>query len=291
MDLLAACQAFVNVSERGSFTVGAAATRVPQSVASRRVAALEERLGDRLFDRRSRTVTLTTFGRAMLPAAVRLVRSAASLEGDADRARSKTLRLAMPRNIRTADLARLVAAATLAGIRVEVTTGEPADRAERMRSGGVQIALVPALPEEASWSVPLGVARVADFSGARFFVDSLRQSRSGSSAHARIWVQPEDDVPGIRDRLIRLRDSLGLAPTQVCVAASLTAATAEVLGSADLLLCSPDQAEEFGLPWLPLAEIHLKRSYELVAGDRAVGERVRTALTGAFSSCLHEERP
>lgn len=290
MDLLAACQAFVNVSERGSFTVGAAAIRVQQSVASRRVAALEERLGDRLFDRRSRNVALTTFGRAMLPAAIRLVRSAANLEIDAERARTQTLRLAMPRNTRTADLARLVAEATQAGIQIEVIPGEPADRAKQIRSGEVQIALSPVRPEEASWSVPLGVVRGAATPGAVFFVDSLRPRRAGGSAHARIWIQPEDDVPGIRDRLIRLRDSLGLAPTQVLVAASLTAATAEVLSTADLLLCSPDQAEEFELPWRPLAEIHLVRSYELVASDIDVGERVRTALTGAFSRCLHEEQ-
>jgi DNA-binding transcriptional LysR family regulator len=46
MDLVASCRVFVHVGERGSFTLGAAAARVPQSVASRRIAALEEHFGE-----------------------------------------------------------------------------------------------------------------------------------------------------------------------------------------------------------------------------------------------------
>jgi DNA-binding transcriptional LysR family regulator len=45
MDTLAACRAFVSVSDAGSFTIGAAAAQIPQSVASRRVAALEQEPG------------------------------------------------------------------------------------------------------------------------------------------------------------------------------------------------------------------------------------------------------
>jgi hypothetical protein len=43
-----------------------------------------------------------------------------------------------------------------------------------------------------------------------------------------VWIQPEDDVPHIRDRVVRVRDSVGLRPTQVTVADSLTAAAATV---------------------------------------------------------------
>ncbi|MQS10540.1 helix-turn-helix domain-containing protein, partial [Streptomyces alkaliphilus] len=59
MDLVEACRAFVYVSERNSFTVGAAAAGVSQSVASRRVAALERHLGRSLFERGSRRTTPT----------------------------------------------------------------------------------------------------------------------------------------------------------------------------------------------------------------------------------------
>jgi phytoene dehydrogenase-like protein len=66
MDLLGACTAFVHVSDRGSFTHGAAAARIPQPVASRRIAALEKHLGAPLFDRTTRSPTLTQFGHAVL---------------------------------------------------------------------------------------------------------------------------------------------------------------------------------------------------------------------------------
>ena len=62
MDLPAACRVFVSVGERATFTLGAAAASVPQSVASRRIAALEKHLGVHLFDRTTRRAALTPFG-------------------------------------------------------------------------------------------------------------------------------------------------------------------------------------------------------------------------------------
>jgi len=67
MDLIGGCRAFVCVSETGSFTEGAAVAGIPQPVASRRIAALERHLGERLFDRSTRRARLTPFGRDMLP--------------------------------------------------------------------------------------------------------------------------------------------------------------------------------------------------------------------------------
>src|SRR5690349_18482756 len=72
-DLLSACEAFVSVAEHESFTAGAVGAGVTQSVASRRIAALEAHLGGRLFERSSRRVALTAFGRSVLPGATRLV--------------------------------------------------------------------------------------------------------------------------------------------------------------------------------------------------------------------------
>ncbi|GGM40351.1 LysR family transcriptional regulator [Micromonospora sonchi] len=96
MDLVAACRAFVSVGDHGSFTVGASVARIPQSVASRRVAALERHLGGQLFDRTSRSVTLTPFGRDMLHSARRIVDLAEAMEHDAERARLRPFRLAVP---------------------------------------------------------------------------------------------------------------------------------------------------------------------------------------------------
>ncbi|MFI6512315.1 LysR family transcriptional regulator [Streptosporangium sp. NPDC050855] len=287
MDVLGAWRAFVNVSERGSFTEGAAATRMPQSVASRRIAGLERHLGERLFDRSSRGARLTPFGRDMLPSARRLVRLADDMEYEAERARLNPLRFAVPDICAVRDLARLDAEARRNGIRLDFQTAAPADRAELVRSRLVRAALTAAPQGDAVWSVRLGLAGATDLLPGTVYVETLRTGRADrSSRRSRIWIQPEDDVPHIRDPLFRVRDAVGLQPAQVGVAATLTAAVAEVLGSADLLLCSAKQAGELGLHWRPAGEIRPVRGFEVSAAAGDDAERVRTRLRDAIARCL-----
>jgi DNA-binding transcriptional LysR family regulator len=287
VDVLGAWRAFVNVSERGSFTEGAAATRVPQSVASRRIAALEKHLGERLFDRSSRRATLTQFGRDMLPSAKRLIRLAEAMEHEAERAKLSPLRLAVPDICTTRDLARLDAQARRDGIYLDFQTAAPAERAELVRSREVRAALTAVPPGDGIWSVRLGLAGAGSPRAETIYVETLRAVRAAqSSRRRRIWIQPEDDVPHIRDRMFRIRDAVGLQPAQVTVSPTLTAATAEVLGSADLLLSSPKQAEELGLHWRPIGEIDLVRGFEVSAAVGDDAERVRTRLWPAIARCL-----
>ncbi|MFI7276926.1 LysR family transcriptional regulator [Streptomyces sp. NPDC049879] len=142
MDLVAACRAFVSVSERGSFTVGAAAARMAQSVASRRVAALERHLGGRLLDRSPRAATLTPFGRGVLPSARRLVELADRLEREARAAGRRPLRLAVPAGSSTGALARLIAEAHGHGVTLDPRPASPAERARLVASGEVHAALL-----------------------------------------------------------------------------------------------------------------------------------------------------
>lgn len=130
VDLVAACRAFVSVSERGSFTVGAAAARMSQSVASRRIAALEERFGERLFERTSRRAVLTPFGRDMLPVVRQLVQAAEVLLHEAEAAKAKPWRLAVPGICSTAALALLVAEARGRGVTLDLRVAAPAQRRE-----------------------------------------------------------------------------------------------------------------------------------------------------------------
>ena len=134
VDLVGACRAFVSVSERGSFTVGAAAARMSQSVASRRVAALEERFGEPLFERTSRRAVLTPFGRDMLPAARQLVQAADVLLHEAEAAKRKPWRLAVPGICSTAGLARLVAEARGHGVTLDLRVAAPAQRTELLHA-------------------------------------------------------------------------------------------------------------------------------------------------------------
>ncbi|WP_116245271.1 LysR family transcriptional regulator [Nocardiopsis sp. FIRDI 009] len=286
MDLVGACRAFVSVSDRGSFTLGAAAARIPQPVASRRIAALERHLGARLFDRSARGAALTQFGRDMLPSARRLVELAEAMEHDAERARLAPVRLAVPDLCPTPALARLDAAARLHGLHLDFHPAPPERRAELLRTQQVRAAVTAVPGDEARWTVPLGLAGAEEPQARTVYLESLRAGRAERSAPRRVWVQPEDDVPHVRDRVLRVRDTVGLRPAQVTVASALTAAVAEVLGSRDLLLCSRLQSAELGLRWRPLGELRLVRGYELgaVTGDEA--ERIRERLDGDIARCL-----
>nr|WP_225956560.1 LysR family transcriptional regulator [Amycolatopsis lexingtonensis] len=283
--MVGGCRAFVSVSETGSFTAGAALARIPQPVASRRIAALERHFGERLFDRSTRRARLTAFGRDVLPTAQRLVRLADSLEHDAQRARLRPMRVAVPGTCGVRELAELAAEARAFEVHLEFRAAEPGERAELVRTSEVRAALTAVPAEEGVWAVPLGVAGVAP-SGARIVhLETLRAGRSGGPRR-RVWIQPEDDVPHVRDRVLRVRDAVGLQPAQVAVAGSLTAAAAEVIASADLLLCSVTQAGELGLNWRPIGEVDLARGYEVAAALGEDAERLRTVLRAGVGRCL-----
>ncbi|WP_043487407.1 MULTISPECIES: LysR family transcriptional regulator [Streptomyces] len=289
MDLVGACRAFVSVSERGSFTVGAAAARMSQPVASRRIAALEERFGEQLFERTSRRAVLTPFGRDMLPAARQLVLAADVLEHEAEAAKRKPWRLAVPGICSTVDLARLVADARGHGVTLELRVGPSPRRLELVRSQQVRAALLPVPPDEAAWSVPLGLAGARDPGVKRVYVETLRIGRADPGPPRRIWIQPEDDVPHVRDPLTRLRDAVGLRPAQLVVADDLTTAAAEVLCSRDLLLCSPAQARELALSWRPIGEIALTRGYALTGAAAGDPQHIQARLGDAIARCLGAE--
>ncbi|MEU2154688.1 LysR family transcriptional regulator [Streptomyces sp. NPDC019396] len=289
MDVVAACRAFVSVSERGSFTVGAAAARMSQSVASRRVAALEKHFGEQLFERTPRRATLTPFGRDMLPVARRLVTTADALEREAETAKRKPVRLAVPDLGSTGGLARLVADAREVDVSLEPHVAEPVERAALARSGEVRAALVAVPSDQAVWSVPLGLAGARASRARRTYLDSLRVGRTDSGPPRRVWMQPEDAVAHVRDPLTRQCDALGLRPAQLVVAPSLTLAVAEVLRGADLLLCSAAQAAELALHWRPIGETSLVRGYAVAATAAGDPERLRTRLGEALGRCLGAE--
>ncbi len=286
--MVEACKAFVAVSGHGSFTVGAAAARIPQSVASRRVAALEKHFGARLFTRTSRSVALTPFGRELLPSARRLVDLAEAMEHDAERAKLRPFRLAVPEVCAPRSLVGLVADARRHDLNLDPRPAGPGERAELARTLDVRAALVAVPPDEGAWRVPLGLAAHADPGAtSAIYVETLRAGRTERNARRRrIRIQPEDDVPHVRDRITRLRDAVGLQPAQVVVAASLVSAAADVLGSADLLLCSPGQADDLGLHWRPIGELDLARGYDVAAGLREDAERIRDLPPAAIGRCL-----
>jgi DNA-binding transcriptional LysR family regulator len=288
VDLVGGCRAFVSVSETGSFTAGAALARIPQPVASRRIAALERHFGERLFDRSTRRARLTPFGRDMLPSAQRLVQLADTMEHDAKRARLRPMRVAVPDTCGVRELAELAAEARALEVHLEFRAAPPGERAELVRTQEVRAALTAVPAGEGVWSVPLGLAAVAPPAGRAVHLETLRTGRSGGPRR-RVWIQPEDDVPHVRDRVLRVRDAVGLPPAQVAVAGSLTSAAAEVFGSADLLVCSAAQAVELGLSWRPIGELDLARGFAVAAALGEDADRLRTVLRAAVGRCLGAE--
>ncbi len=73
MDRLAAIEAFVKVAETQSFSEAARRLRSSKSGVSRQVAALEAKLGARLFHRTTRSITLTEAGRGYFERASRIL--------------------------------------------------------------------------------------------------------------------------------------------------------------------------------------------------------------------------
>lgn len=66
---------FISVAETGSFTKGAKRLYISHSTTSRAIAALEEELGVRLFERNNRISALTPAGKILLEEAGKIVTS------------------------------------------------------------------------------------------------------------------------------------------------------------------------------------------------------------------------
>src|SRR5699024_12616968 len=205
MDIVGACVAFVHVSEQRSFTAGAAAAGVPQPVASRRVAALEKRLGGRLFDRSTRRGDLTPFGRALLPAARRLVGVAEALDDAAEQALRAPLRVAVPDICSTRGLAQLQLEAEEQGIHLEPQPASRVKRAELLRTQDVRAALIAVPRDGATWHVPFGLAAAVDPEVEVLGVQTVSPWRGAWQAARRVGLPPEDDGPHIRHRMDRAR--------------------------------------------------------------------------------------
>jgi len=103
---------FARVADEGSLSKAAQRLGLPKSTVSRRISALETRLGERLLLRTTRKLTITDFGSAVLEHArhvVEDVAAAASLAQNRQAEPSGRLRVTMPNDIGNMLLAPLLA--------------------------------------------------------------------------------------------------------------------------------------------------------------------------------------
>ena len=73
MDLLTMMKVFINVADRGSLAKAGKELNFSPSVMSKNISALEDRLGARLLNRTTRSVSLTEVGQAYLDRARRVI--------------------------------------------------------------------------------------------------------------------------------------------------------------------------------------------------------------------------
>ncbi|HEU4566461.1 MAG TPA: LysR family transcriptional regulator [Marmoricola sp.] len=129
---------FVATADAGTVTAAAAAVHVTQPALSRQLRQLERDLGVDLFDRRAGRLTLNRTGRALLPAARRLLDAASELQSAARfhaRGRVERLVIAAPTVTLTELVAPFVATMTEDDPVVDVRGADGSTTAEMLDAG------------------------------------------------------------------------------------------------------------------------------------------------------------
>lgn len=282
MDLVESVRLFHAVAVERSFTRGAERCGQPQPVASRRVAALEERLGATLLVRTSRRVELSADGERLLPLAQELLARADRIDHLFERS-EPGLVLAIPTGLSARSRAAIRRG--LPGRSVTFAGDEPAARAAALNAGTAQLALRAVAPDEADIQVPLGVGH-DDHGPGPFFLEQLRRSvRERELPPRAVHVLAEDDVPAVRDRLREACYAAGLRADQVVVGTSADEAWTRVHERGDAVLAAAGEAEREGVAWSALGGLVLVRGYRL-DGDGGLDAAERAALLSRVAGGL-----
>ncbi|WP_119256526.1 LysR family transcriptional regulator [Shinella zoogloeoides] len=166
-------RAFVAIADSGSFTAAADRLHMTQSTMSQQIARLEEAIGRELVDRAARPVRLTVTGERLLGHARRIL----SLQSEAltlvaETSGTTSVRIGMPDDIATPEIARAFAAFTKRHkeARLDVTTGLRSDLARRYRAGELDIVVLkedtPSADAWASFEEPIAWFTAGDAAAA-----------------------------------------------------------------------------------------------------------------------------
>lgn len=302
------------VDEAG-FSRAADRLGIAQPLLSRRVKTLEEHFGGLLFDRSRRQVTVTEFGRLLLPYARDVLERAERLRHVAGSARQSAVRgVGVPADCGPAALARVIRAGTQHGIALGVHELPPDERVAGLAAGSLTYALLRVPPENAALRVPLGLASAPPNApdGARPGAAGLRQQSRRRTVHLEdlrpargrgaprerraalpILTMAEDQVPHAQDRLRRAAARAGLPEHVVRPAGPSATALAETLAGRVTLLCAESFARRNGARWARLADASLHRGYEPGSdrgqGAAAVPDWLVALLAAAIGASADEE--
>jgi len=145
----------VAVAREGSFTRAAAGLHMVQSAASATVAALESDLREKLFDRTTRQVRLTTAGRALLPHATSILdafRAARDAVEGVGGGLSGSIYVGYMTNVTLFDIPRLLGRFTRdypqVTIRLAPAQTGTTGLVEQLRAGDIDLAFIAAQPSD-----------------------------------------------------------------------------------------------------------------------------------------------
>lgn len=218
------------------------------------------------------------------------MRLADEFELDAERALLQPVAIAVPDVCSTRDLAVAVAAGRAAGFNIEFQRAFPARRLELADSLMVRIAIIAVPANEARWQVPLGAAGRVRATGA-LRLDGLRsrrgdRSRRDADAGAKLRIGPEDNVPHVRDVLVRAGFAAGLMPGQLPIDSATTDSVAAALAYGDLVLCSEIDAGNLGLHWRPFTGLSIARGYALTGSSEHDEDRAVNIIADELAAAL-----
>ena len=206
------------VADAGTFTGGAARCYVTQSTLSTGIAHLEKELGERLFMRTTRSVSLTPFGHKLLPLIDDVLRAQDALVDAADSfldPQSQMARIGVCPLVESTRLERILAPYRNANGNVRIVLDQMGGGQARvaMEEGQLDIVLAPVYP-----------GRRSKVERAGLYDDPLVYLRAG-------------EVPGASDRsAVTLHDIAGDVFLLVHDACGLTRATRQLFASRRLSL-------------------------------------------------------
>lgn len=138
---------FVHVAETGNFTQAAALAHVSQPGVSAQVRRLEREVGEVLFDRTQRTVTLTDAGTALLPYARAALAAVAGGQQAVDEVRGLVrgrVRIGLMANLPAIDIAGFLAGFRdqHPAVQISLAEGRTADLIDHLHAGALDTAII-----------------------------------------------------------------------------------------------------------------------------------------------------
>jgi len=171
---------FARVAEAGSFSRAALRIGLPKSTVSRRIALLEERLGERLMLRTTRRLTLTEFGHQLLEHARQVAVEVDAVKALSEHRQSRPsgrLRVSMPSDFATMLLTDMLAAFSALHPAVSLELDLSPRRVDLLGENFDLAVRIGALPDDTL----LAARRLAVFSGGLYAAPAYLAERGAPS--------------------------------------------------------------------------------------------------------------